>query len=83
MAMSAQDMAMPPADMAKPPADMVVVNSCAHDECTNDVALVKGCSACVTAVCNKDSYCCNASTGAWDSKCIGEVNTYCTTKTCP
>jgi hypothetical protein len=72
-------MAMAPQDLAKP-ADMVVVSSCAHDECTSGSKLTKGCSTCVTSVCNKDSYCCSTT---WDSFCISDVNMYCTTKTCP
>jgi hypothetical protein len=60
-----------------------VVTSCKHDECSTGTALAKSCSACATAVCNKDSVCCNSSTGQWDTICVGEVNQYCTTKTCP
>jgi len=77
--MTVQDMAMPAPDMAKP-ADMVVVSSCAHDECTSGVKLTSGCSACVTKVCAQDSYCC---TTKWDSLCIGDVKSICTTKSCP
>ncbi len=47
---------------------------CAHDVCVSGLALVKACSACATAVCNADSYCCS---GSWDSICVGEVPTYC------
>jgi hypothetical protein len=86
MAMSgAQDMAMASVpDMAKAtPPDMVVVSSCAHDECSTGAKLSKTCSACATAVCNKDSLCCSSSTIGWDSTCVSEVNQYCTTKTCP
>jgi hypothetical protein len=73
------DMAQAPQDMAKP-ADMVVVSSCAHDECSTGGKLSKTCSACATAVCNKDSVCCSSS---WDSICVSEVSQYCSTKTCP
>ena len=84
MAMSVADMAKPLQDMAKAPLpDMVVVSTCAHDECTTGSALVKSCSACATAVCDNDSYCCKSSTGSWDKMCVSEVNQYCTTKTCP
>jgi len=82
MAVSAQDMAKPPVqDMAKP-ADMVVVSTCAHDECMTGSALKSGCSACVTAVCNNDTYCCMTK---WDTTCVNsDVPKYCaTTKTCP
>jgi len=82
MAMPVQDMAQSIPDMAKSP-DMVVVSSCKHDECTTGSALSKSCSACATAVCNKDTVCCNSSTGQWDDICVSEVNKYCTTKTCP
>jgi hypothetical protein len=82
MAMSVHDMAQAPQDLAKP-ADMVVVSSCAHDECTTGAKLKTGCSACVTAVCAKDSLCCSSSTIGWDSTCVSEVNDYCSTKTCP
>ena len=81
MAMPVQDMAMASPDLAQPP-DMVVVSSCAHDECTTGTRLTKSCSACATAVCSKDPTCCST-TGQWDSICVSEVNTYCTTKTCP
>jgi hypothetical protein len=83
MAMSTVDMAQSIPDMAQAPPDMVVVSTCKHDECTTGVALSKICSACAGAVCAKDSYCCSSTTGEWDSKCVGEVKTYCTTKTCP
>ena len=75
-----QDMAQSVQDMAHSTPDMVVVSSCAHDECTTGAALDKTCSACATAVCKKDSVCCNTK---WDSICVSEVNDYCTTKTCP
>ncbi|HEX9105257.1 MAG TPA: hypothetical protein VF997_23765, partial [Polyangia bacterium] len=79
MAMGAQDLAQPIQDLAQP-ADLTQGSTCAHDECSSGAKLTKGCSACVTAVCNKDPYCCSTT---WDSFCIGDVNTYCTTKTCP
>ena len=80
MAVGQQDMAQAPQDMAKAPADMVVVSSCAHDECSSGTKLKSGCSACVTKVCASDSYCCSTT---WDSFCIDDVNSVCTTKTCP
>lgn len=83
LAMPLHDLAMTPADLAKPPPpDLVVVSSCAHDECTTGTRLVKSCSQCATDVCNNDPTCCSTS-GQWDSICVGEVNQYCTTKTCP
>jgi hypothetical protein len=80
------DMAVPgsPADMAKPadlakpvtPQDFAQppTNTCAHDVCTVGAKLKSGCSACVTAVCADDSYCCSMS---WDDTCVGETDTDC------
>jgi hypothetical protein len=44
-------------------------NSCGHDECTptGGTPLQDGCSACVSAVCAQDDYCC---TTEWDSLCV-------------
>ncbi|KAJ3121936.1 Carboxypeptidase A4 [Physocladia obscura] len=53
--------------------------SCSHSECTSGVALKTTCSACAKAVCANDSYCCLT---AWDSQCVSEVDTYCTTVNC-
>jgi hypothetical protein len=83
MAKSIPDMAKSIPDMAKSIPDMVVVNTCAHDECTAGTALTKSCSACATAVCKtgNDPYCCQTK---WDSTCAStDVAKYCTTKTCP
>jgi hypothetical protein len=45
---------------------------CAHDECTAGAALASGCSPCVTAICQTDSFCCDSE---WDSTCVGYVAT--------
>ncbi|KAJ3098519.1 hypothetical protein HK100_005087, partial [Physocladia obscura] len=42
---------------------------CAHSECSTGTALTSDCSACATAVCAQDSYCCATS---WDSTCVSE-----------
>jgi hypothetical protein len=47
-------------------------STCAHDECTAGAALTSGCSACATAVCATDDFCC---TTEWDSTCVGLVGT--------
>ncbi|KAI8610650.1 hypothetical protein BC830DRAFT_1260891 [Chytriomyces sp. MP71] len=56
-----------------------VAPKCNHSECTTGPLLNKGCSACASAVCQQDSYCC---TNQWDSQCVSEVNQYCTTVQC-
>ncbi len=43
---------------------------CAHDPCAAGGKLVKGCSNCTTAVCGKDTYCCDTE---WDATCVGEA----------
>ncbi|WP_394848089.1 S53 family peptidase [Pendulispora brunnea] len=48
--------------------------TCAHNVCSTGAKLTKSCSACATAVCNNDSYCCNT---AWDNYCVSEVADYC------
>jgi hypothetical protein len=53
---------------------------CAHDTCTAGGALAKGCSACVTSICNADPYCCN---NGWDSICVNEVASVCGSAKCP
>jgi hypothetical protein len=53
---------------------------CAHDECTASTALGTGCSACATAVCLQDPFCC---TNQWDAICVTEVPLFCAGKTCP
>ncbi len=50
---------------------------CAHDVCTEGVALVDGCDPCVTTVCAADPFCCDALDGAWDDVCVGEAVTLC------
>ncbi len=52
---------------------------CAHSECTQGAALVNGCSACITAVCTADPFCC---TTAWDGICVGEVWVECGSAAC-
>jgi hypothetical protein len=50
--------------------------SCAHDVCATGGALTPSCSACSSAVCNADSYCCN---NTWDDQCVDEAEYYCNT----
>jgi hypothetical protein len=74
------DLAQPP-DLAKPviPPDLAqppVTNTCAHDLCTSGTKLKSGCSACATAVCAQDAYCCAT---AWDGTCVTETDDYCDT----
>ncbi len=81
MATSTGDMAQSIQDMAHSSPDMVVVSSCAHSECKTGAALDSTCSACATAVCSHDKYCCNTT---WDSTCTGtDVPKYCPTLNCP
>jgi hypothetical protein len=55
-----------------------MMSACAHDVCTEDVALVLGCGdPCVDIVCNEDPYCCDAAGGAWDDVCVGEAVDLC------
>jgi Lamin Tail Domain len=50
-------------------------NSCAHDVCTQGVALQPGCGdPCVDTVCNSDMFCC---TTEWDDLCVDEANQLC------
>ncbi|KAI8621644.1 hypothetical protein BC830DRAFT_1077032 [Chytriomyces sp. MP71] len=58
-------------------ASTTIAPTCNHSECTAGALLNKSCSACATAVCNNDSYCC---TNQWDSQCVSEVATYCSIK---
>lgn len=44
--------------------------TCAHDVCTEGVALTPGCDACVDTVCNSDSFCCDMVGGSWDNLCV-------------
>ncbi len=60
--------------------------SCAHDLCAASLGyLTPGCdpSGCVANVCNTDSFCCDSSSGNWDTACVGEVATYCSPYSCP
>jgi hypothetical protein len=41
---------------------------CVHSECQVGAPLDAGCSACATAVCNQDDFCC---TQQWDNICVG------------
>lgn len=52
---------------------------CTHDACNQGEALEAGCSACVSAVCIQDGYCC---TNNWDGYCTDEVATYCAPMSC-
>ena len=75
---STPDLAVPP-DLAKPviPPDLAqppVTNTCAHDLCTTGAKLKSGCSACATAVCAQDTFCCSSS---WDDTCVTETDDYC------
>lgn len=44
--------------------------TCAHDVCTEGVALTFGCDACVDTVCNSDPFCCDMQGGSWDNLCV-------------
>lgn len=44
--------------------------ACAHDQCTQGVALSGACSPTAATICAVDSYCCAV---AWDSICVDEV----------
>jgi hypothetical protein len=52
--------------------------SCTHPLCTAGAALKTGCDSatanCVASICLVDPFCCNT---AWDSACVGEVNSVC------
>jgi hypothetical protein len=53
----------------------VEVDTCAHDRCSAGATLTAGCDQqCVTDICAVDPYCCAT---AWDSLCVGEVNSVC------
>ena len=49
-------------------------STCSHSECSTGAKLVKTCDACVTKICNADSFCCNST---WDSICVSEVGSIC------
>ncbi|KAI9346445.1 hypothetical protein BDR26DRAFT_916425 [Obelidium mucronatum] len=55
-------------------ATTTAASTCSHSVCTVGTALKSGCSACVTALCRADAFCCTTS---WDSICTGKVNQYC------
>lgn len=48
--------------------------SCSHDECDAGAALVDGCSACASAVCDETPSCCD---GAWTTACAKAVAEAC------
>lgn len=54
--------------------------ACAHDRCTSGVALNAACNWCTDEICRADSFCC---TTAWDSICVGEVESVCRGMQCP
>jgi hypothetical protein len=59
----------------KPPTGM-----CPHALCDMGSALTASCDgnmACVDKICSQDAFCCDQTNGAWDSLCVGEVDTYC------
>jgi hypothetical protein len=47
--------------------------TCTHGPCSTGTALNSQCSACVSAVCAADPYCCNTQSGSWDSTCVTEA----------
>lgn len=49
---------------------LCTAGGCAHDECQTGAPLDAGCSACATAVCGTDSFCCTTN---WDATCVGEA----------
>jgi len=53
--------------------------SCIHSECSTGKKLKKGCDACVTEICDSDTYCCHFK---WDSICVAEAGSICG-DTCP
>jgi len=50
--------------------------ACAHSICLTGSALTASCDPCATKICAQDSFCCSSS-GTWDSKCTGEVDSIC------
>jgi hypothetical protein len=52
-------------------------SSCAHSECVTGAALTDGCSACVSAVCAVDFFCCFPFFGSWDASCVDEAEFVC------
>jgi hypothetical protein len=55
-------------------ADCGACPACDHDRCEEGGQLASTCDSCVAQVCAVDSYCC---TVAWDSICVGEVESVC------
>jgi hypothetical protein len=52
--------------------------TCAHDVCTEGVALTFGCGdPCVDTVCNSDPFCCDMQGGSWDSLCVDGADQLC------
>jgi hypothetical protein len=49
--------------------------ACSHNECQTGGPLLPSCDACTAALCAADSFCC---TDLWDSTCVSEVATFCT-----
>jgi hypothetical protein len=50
--------------------------TCSHSACEFGPALKDNCSACVTKVCDEDSYCCNETAGTWDTFCLNIAKTF-------
>ena len=50
------------------------IDTCGHAICQTGGALPRDCSDCANKICTTDPYCC---TTAWDSICVGEVNSMC------
>ena len=53
---------------------MISTSGCLHDATQAGPRLAQGCSECVAAVCEVDSYCCN---NYWDGICVNEAETMC------
>ena len=51
----------------------------AHPLCVTGVALSPVSTSCAASICARDSFCC---TNAWDSICVGEVQSICRSLTC-
>src|SRR5262249_55279387 len=54
-------------------------NSCAHPICRSGASLNNTCDDCAAKICGVDPYCC---TTAWDSICVGEVQSVCNQTGC-
>ncbi len=55
-------------------------NTCSHSPCSTGLPLQFNCSACVSAVCAEDPFCCAVD---WDILCIDLVDTECSPTICP